>query len=341
MVSFSQPSRAISRRAAVRISAREVTGGRPVRPNEVWGRGSYRQEMDMLTAAPRSQVAIGATTVTYLPDGEVHLVPSAFFPRSAPDGWAAYAPYLDADGRLPVSVGSFLIETGAHRVLVDLGLGAVDFDVPQLASFTGGALLSSLAAEGLHPEDIDTVVFTHLHHDHVGWTSDVAPAPDPARVRSPTGLTFARARHLVAEAEWRHWTGTAEMTGPDPEAVQKPLSAVVEFLDRGGLLVPGVRAVATPGHTPGHTSLLVTDPASDQRILILGDVMHTQAQISEPTWNFLFDADAEKGTRTRLALLEAYQDDRTIIAGGHFAGDVFGRFLPARHQHRWAAGAAG
>jgi hypothetical protein len=66
--------------------------------------------------------------------------------------------------------------------------------------------------------------------------------------------------------------------------------------------------------------------------------MHTQAQVSETHWNFRFDVDAEAGTRTRIQLLDAYQDERTAIAGGHFAGTVFGRFLPARLQHRWAAG---
>lgn len=92
----------------------------------------------------------------------------------------------------------------------------------------------------------------------------------------------------------------------------------------------------TPGHSPGHTSLLITDPDGDQRLLILGDVMHTQAQVSETHWNFLFDTDADQGTRTRVALLERYHDERTIIAGGHFAGSVFGRFLPAALRHRWA-----
>src|ERR1700744_2057986 len=115
----------------------------------------------MLNPAPRSQVTLGATTVTYLPDGEAHLDPAVLFPASAPDGWAVYAPYLDADGRLPVSIGSFLIQAGPHRVLFDLGLGRVDFEVQGLASFTGGALLESLAGEGLGPGDIDTVVFSH------------------------------------------------------------------------------------------------------------------------------------------------------------------------------------
>ncbi|QFZ20793.1 MBL fold metallo-hydrolase [Saccharothrix syringae] len=289
-------------------------------------------------AAGRAEVTLGATTVTYVPDGRVHLEPTAVFPASAPDGWAPYATYLDPDGRLPVGVGSFLIRTGTHNVLVDLGLGRVDFEVPGIGAFTGGALLDNLAAEGLEPADIDTVVFTHLHHDHVGWTTDAAPAPNATRTRPVGGLTFARARHFADAAEWEHWRGTAEVTGPHPEAVREPLGRVVEFVEHGRPLVPGVRVVPTPGHTPGHISLLVTDPADDRRLLVLGDAVHTQAQVGEPHWNFLFDVDPDQSTRTRLALLDRYDDERTLIAGGHFAGEVFGRFLAPRRQHRWAAG---
>lgn len=102
------------------------------------------------------------------------------FPASAPDGWAAHAEFLGAEGRFPVSIGSFLVRTADRAILVDLGLGAVDFAVPELATFRGGRLLDSLAAEGLTPDEIDTVFFTHLHHDHVGWTSNVA-LPRPCR----------------------------------------------------------------------------------------------------------------------------------------------------------------
>jgi glyoxylase-like metal-dependent hydrolase (beta-lactamase superfamily II) len=258
----------------------------------------------MLNAAPRGQVHLGATTVTFLPDGEVHLEPTVLFPASQPDGWAAYAPYLDDDGRLPVTVGSFLVRTEHNNLLIDLGLGAVDFEVPGMGSFRGGRLIDSLAAEGLRPSDIDTVVFTHLHHDHVGWTTGHAPAPGVVHAGAPAELTFREARHVVDRVEWDYWNGTAEVTGPDPDAVRKPLSSVIQFLDRDELIVPGVRAIATPGHTPGHTSVLVTEPGGDGQLLVLGDVMHTQAQVSETHWNFLLDVDAAAGTQTRRAVLQ-------------------------------------
>jgi glyoxylase-like metal-dependent hydrolase (beta-lactamase superfamily II) len=289
--------------------------------------------------ASRAQISVGDTTVTYLPDGHGWLNSAALFPASSPDGWATHAEFLDTEGRFPVSIGSFLIRTAKRVILVDLGLGAVDFTVPDLAAFKGGGLLTALAAEGLAPSDVDTVVYTHLHHDHVGWTTNVAPAPNAPDSQGVTGLTFADAEHLVSEAEWRHWAGTDELVGPDPAAVQAPLTDRIAFLADGEDVAPGVRVRATPGHTPGHASLLVTDPAGRdaRRLVILGDVMHCQVQVIESHWSFAFDADPERGIATREQLLKELEDDDTVLAGGHFAGNVFGRVLPPTARRAWAS----
>jgi glyoxylase-like metal-dependent hydrolase (beta-lactamase superfamily II) len=294
----------------------------------------------MVHPAERARVQVGDTTVTFLPDGHGHLDPAVLFPASQPDGWAVHAAYLDRDGRLPVSIGSFLIRTSHQALLVDLGLGAMDFAVPDVATFTGGRLLESLRAEGMQAADIDTVFFTHLHHDHVGWTSNVAPAPNAPSGQVVDGLTFASARHVVSAAEWQHWKGTDEPIGPDPAAVQSPLADVITFVADGEEIAPGVRVLATPGHTPGHASLEIVDPTGrDHRtVIVLGDVMHCQVQVTESDWSFLFDHDAQQARRTRERLLEQLEDPATIVAGGHFAGHVFGRVLPPRSRRDWAGG---
>ncbi|HEY0812564.1 MAG TPA: MBL fold metallo-hydrolase [Pseudonocardia sp.] len=277
--------------------------------------------------------------MTFVPDGGAWLDPRVLFPASGPDGWDAHFTYLAPDGRFPVSIGSFLIQAPGRTILVDLGLGAVDFSVPDLASFRGGQLLESLGAEGLTPSQVDTVFFTHLHHDHVGWTSNVAPAPGVEPGGRVSGLTFDGARHVVAEAEWEYWRGTDELIGPSPTAVQEPLAARLEFAGDGEELAPGVRLLATPGHTPGHSSLVVTDPTgvSDERLVILGDVMHCQVQVEQSAWSFRFDVDGAQGVRTREQLLKELEDPHTILAGGHFAGEVFGRVLPATLRRSWKA----
>jgi glyoxylase-like metal-dependent hydrolase (beta-lactamase superfamily II) len=314
----------------------------------------------MTRAAERSQTTVGGTTVTYLPDGEGWMDASVIFPASAPDGWAPYPAFLDAAGRIPVSIGSFLIRTGGRVILVDLGLGAVDYEIPGVASFAAGRLPASLAAEGLAPGDVDTVVFTHLHHDHVGWTSDVAPDPEFPEGAAVGGLGFPNARHLVAEAEWRYWADKGVFPGPDRRAVLEPLAGRIGFVGDGDEIAPGVRVLATPGHTPGHISLLVTDPeaadrdaadrnaadpeatdpepADPRRLVVLGDVMHCQVQVTESRWSFVWDFDADQALRTRERLLRELQNPDTVLAGGHFADHVFGRVLPPDTRRLWADG---
>ncbi|ABW12289.1 beta-lactamase domain protein [Parafrankia sp. EAN1pec] len=294
----------------------------------------------MVQPAARAQISVGDMTITYLPDGHGWLNPTVFFPASAPDGWATHAEFLNAQGWFPVSIGSFLIRAADRVILVDLGLGTVDFGIPGTATFKGGSLPDALAAEGLSPADIDTVVYTHLHHDHVGWTSNVAPAPNAAEGQIVTGLTFAGARHLVSEPEWRHWSGTAELVGPDPAAVQQPLADAIAFIADNEEIAPGVRILATPGHTPGHSSLLVTDPTGrdTRRVIILGDVMHCQVQVMESHWSFAFDVDPERGVATREQLLKELENENTVLAGGHFASTVFGRVLPRAAKRAWASG---
>jgi glyoxylase-like metal-dependent hydrolase (beta-lactamase superfamily II) len=294
----------------------------------------------MTRAAERSQTSVGHTTVTYLPDGEGWMDASVIFPASQPDGWAPYAAFVDAAGRIPVSIGAFLIRTGDRVILADLGLGVVDYEVPGVASFAAGRLLDSLAAEGLAPADVDTVVFTHLHHDHVGWTSDVAPNPDFPDGASVGGLVFPNARHLVAEAEWRHWSDKGVFPGPDRRAVLEPLAGRIGFVADGDEIAPGVGVLATPGHTPGHSSLIVTDPEGldPRRLIVLGDVMHCQVQVTESRWSFVWDFDAEQALRTREQLLKELEDPHTILAGGHFADHVFGRVLPPAARRLWADG---
>jgi glyoxylase-like metal-dependent hydrolase (beta-lactamase superfamily II) len=227
--------------------------------------------------------------VVYVPDAQVQGPGEDFFPGS---DWTAHRHLLDDAGQVVANVGSFLVQTPSHVILIDLGLGP------------GGALLDNLAGHGLRPTDVDLVVFTHLHRDHVGWTG-----------------AFPRAQYLVDQREWEYWCARPGGVGPDPERVLTPMASRVAHLDQ---LPIGVQAVPTPGHTPGHTSLLLTDEHTADRVLILGDLLHTRAQFDEPSWRFRSDVDAETARRQRLDVLGRYRDGRTMLAGGHFSGDVFG-----------------
>jgi glyoxylase-like metal-dependent hydrolase (beta-lactamase superfamily II) len=122
--------------------------------------------------------------------------------------------------------------------------------------------------------------------------------------------------------------------------VQAPLAERLAFVADRDEIAPGVQVLATPGHTPGHSSLRITDPSgrTDRRVVVLGDVMHCQVQVTESSWSFLFDHDADQAVRTREQLLEELEDPGTVVAGGHFAGHVFGRVLPPVSRRAWASG---
>src|SRR4249920_706241 len=133
-----------------------------------------------------------------IPDGYHRCDPIKTFVGSTSDHWEAHRHLLDERGRVVMTMGALLAELpGGKRVLFDLGFGARTIILEGLAlEFWGGRLLASLADAGVAPDDIDVVVYSHLHIDHVGWTIDQAGG----------ALTFGSARHVVHRTEWEHWT---------------------------------------------------------------------------------------------------------------------------------------
>jgi len=279
----------------------------------------------MAEPAALSTVTVGNAGITYLPDGYGRYDPVPMFPASTAAGWQLHHDWLDADGRLPLSFGALLVRTSDQRILVDAGYGEKTVEVPGVATRVGGRLLHSLGTVGLKPSDIDMVIYTHLHHDHVGWTSQLAG--------DGRSLTFANARHLVRRPEWDYWRGTDNIPGPSLADVQQPLEGRIDFVEDGEAIAPGLSLIATPGHTPGHASVIVSSGA--ERAIILGDVVHCPVQLEEADWACLADVDPELGRRTRERLWQELADPSTVTAGGHFADFTFGRVMRAEGKLIW------
>ncbi|HEX3960690.1 MAG TPA: MBL fold metallo-hydrolase [Trebonia sp.] len=254
--------------------------------------------------------------LTYVVDGAMGLKPEAFFPDLPAGYWAAHPGTLDERGRVAMSVGGLLVERDGRTLLIDAGLGTITGDDP-FGLVNSGSLLDTLAALGRDRAGIEAVAFTHLHIDHTGWA--FVPAEDGTYRR-----VFPGARYLVAAAEWApHGRGESVPAAP-PAAVIEQFGAAHTPVGDGEEVFPGVRAVVTPGHSPGHTSYVITS-ASGARLIALGDAFHVPAQLAHPEWPSAPDVDGDAVVAARHRLLAELEQPGTLGFAFHFGDQAFGR----------------
>ncbi|GHO98311.1 MBL fold hydrolase [Reticulibacter mediterranei] len=277
----------------------------------------------MVHAAAFQSNTLNDIRITYLPDGLLSLDPMAMFPTSTVADWQRYRGLLDSEGKLVGSLGAYIIQTPGHALLVDAGFGPGSFERGPF-KVQGGELLSSLKLARLDPSDIDSVFFTHLHSDHVGW---VGRNVDGQRVQ-----TFPNARYLIRDAEWHRFDDPAENRAGVEDALRL-LEPRIKLVAAGEQLVPGVTILATPGHTAGHSSLLIA--VGQQRAILLGDTFHSAVQMEHPEWSNTFDRDYERAKQARQWMLRELAKPATIGIGTHLSGSVFGRLIPVQDTFRW------
>ncbi|WP_349368416.1 MBL fold metallo-hydrolase [Salinarimonas sp.] len=263
-------------------------------------------------------LTIGDITVRVVSDGTLALPVSFTLPETASDDLDAL--YRE-NGQEPPreftnQTNVVLIETGERRVLVDAGSG------PNFQA-TAGKLTDALYEIDVDPQSVTDVVFTHGHADHLwGAVDDFEEGP-----------RFANARHVMGEAEHAYWSDpTTPDTAPDwlkglalgAARVIETLGGALETAGADAELAPGVRYVATPGHSPGHMSVLVESGGA--QLMIGGDAL-TNALISfqKPDWPLGTDLDREQAIATRLALLDRLATDEIGLVGFHLPFPGIGR----------------
>jgi glyoxylase-like metal-dependent hydrolase (beta-lactamase superfamily II) len=260
-------------------------------------------------------VRVGDIEITPLSDGMVRL-PQSFYVNL---DFEAHADMLAEDGRVHVPIGCYLIRSGERVVLVDAGLGPIALDWAQ-----GGDLPAALAEAGAAPGDIDTVLCTHLHIDHIGWLAqDGAP-------------WFPNATVLFGSADWRQFVEEAA-EGDQGAASMRALDAAGRLapLDRDmAEVAPGLTARATPGHTLGHVSLVVS--SGEERAFLLGDAVECPLQVAEADFWVMSDVDPAMAGRTREALWRELEGTPALVGAAHFPGLEFGRILRGQGR-RWFA----
>ncbi len=269
---------------------------------------------------------IGDIRVDGVIDGEGRFDPLKTFRSSTPQMWADHQDLLDADGLLPFTMGAFLVRTGDTVALVDSGLGDAT-----LMGITGGQMIDSLAALGVTPAEVTDVVYTHLHTDHIGW-STAAETP-----------TFPNATHRCAAAEWQHFmVDTKDVDEVYAGSVNAPRNAYHHLhavLDRfetfasDGPLLPGIDVLAAPGHTPGSTVVVVS--SGTERLMLLGDAVHCPVQLLEAEWGALFDIDPVLARQTRNRLAAELEGSGTHVGFSHVPHLTPGRVISAEGRRRW------
>ena len=259
------------------------------------------------------------------------LTPEEMFPNAGPDVNRVFADLVPGGlcpetGRVILPVQGYLLKTGTQVILVDTCVGnhktAKTF--PDWHQRDSTRFLEGLSAAGIGVGQVDVVLCTHLHMDHVGWNTRLL---DGRWVP-----TFPRARYLLPRADEAYYAEHAK--GMYSESILPVIEAgQAEFVEGGHALSHEIVLLPTTGHTEGHVSVWIRSGGAEA--VITGDAIHTTAQCWHPEWHFTFDQSPEQAVRSRRELLsEAVERDARVL-GTHFKLPSLGRVRAKGDAFEW------
>lgn len=226
---------------------------------------------------------------------------------------APYRQHLDDQDRVPLNFGCYLAVDGEVTLLVDTGWG------PEY----NGRLLDELREAGVEPSSITHVLFTHLHGDHTGWNID----------RATGKAIFENAQYLVPAGDWKHYSERENAASFTRDVVPLEATGRMRLVEGELAISPALTAIPTPGHTPGHTSVAVT--SAGEAGFILGDVVISPIDATEPTLKNSFDWDSAIAEQTRLATLDRLVGSNALVGASHLPAPGLGRFVAVEGKRYW------
>jgi glyoxylase-like metal-dependent hydrolase (beta-lactamase superfamily II) len=271
------------------------------------------------------KVTVGNVEIVSLLDTPMEFDWQLFFPNNSRTDFDPYTdtyPGSYAGDKFRTYAHCYALRSQGKTVLVDSGVG------PGPVSFLGGIrgrLLEEMSAKGVPPETVDVVVFTHLHSDHVGWnlTADNVP-------------TFPKARYWVPEGDWDYFTAS-DVASQNPQigASVLPLKGigVLDLFSGEKAITAELTTYPTPGHTPGHTSIIVS--SAGEKAIITGDLAHHPAQVGRTEWCSGADGDPAQAVQTRNKVFDQLEADGLLAAICHFPDPGFGKLVRLQGKRVW------
>src|SRR5689334_12989591 len=228
--------------------------------------------------------------------------------------WMVPGHYDEQHGNLRLTVQSWLIRTSRHTVLIDTCVGNDKRSDDHLAwHMKSWPYLERLAAAGVKPEQIDFVLCTHLHVDHIGWN-----------IRLANGRwvpTFPNARYVFSKTEFDHYDAIYRKNPADRPSFEDSVLPVVaanraDMVSGSHMIGDHFLIEPAPGHTPGHITIKLQD--DDERAIFTGDILHHAIQVHHPQWNSEFCADQAQARATRRRVLEYCAESGALMLPAHF-----------------------
>lgn len=278
-----------------------------------------------MTSITANSMRVGQVEIVSVVDSIFNCPLNVGFPTVSAERWQEVDAASGQRGIAALTIGTFLVRTPRRTLLVDTGIGpagAPGFGIGP------GRLLDALGEAGTSPEEIDGVVITHLHVDHVGWNA--------REVDGKAVPIFPKAKYYIARAEYDYFSAP-DVLKENPflqlQAVDLVQAGAVELYDGELNLADELTLIATPGHTPAHSSIAIS--SGGERGFILGDVAHHPGQVAYPDMRASFDVDGDAAQRTREALWQQITDLGAKVAAGHFPAPGFGRIVLAEGKRMW------
>jgi glyoxylase-like metal-dependent hydrolase (beta-lactamase superfamily II) len=269
------------------------------------------------------------TSVAELDDGAVPgpmLIPEATADAVLGIEWLR-PHFIDDAGNLLLRIQALVVESQGRQIVVDTCLGNDKPRVNEFFNLLQTPFLTDMTAAGFPPEQIDTVICTHLHVDHVGWNTVL--------VDGRWVPTFRNARYLLSRADVEYWSTTPNEAGDVFGDSVRPVidAGLADLVDAPYAVTDEVSLESTPGHSPGHVSVRIR--SGGEEAVITGDLMHHPSQCARPSWGSAFDEDTALAEKTRRAFLEAHAGRDVLVIGTHFAKPGAGHVVPDRDAYRF------